>query len=128
MPASTTIILEDDGQAETTLYPVQKSVNGTWTLLSRGALTAAGAMKLDLGFSLGNRNRATDKTFAKLTVPFEATVDGKPVVVASCIFDSTFVVPVDLSASQRAKFAALASSMIGHSILKGYVKDRDPLF
>jgi hypothetical protein len=128
MPVPSTITIADATPTNHDFFPVAKNAAGTWLLLNREAVTAAGAPRLELGFSLANRNRATDKVHVKFVHPFEAEVDGVTVVQSTPLFDGSFVIPADLTVAQRERFAKMAANVVLHTIVQGMVKSRDPMY
>jgi hypothetical protein len=128
MPVPSTITIADATPTNHDFVPVTKNAAGTWLLLNHEAVTAAGAPRLDLGFSLANRNHAPDTVHVKFVHPFEAEVDGVTVVQSISLFDGSFVIPADLTTAQRERFGKMAANVVLHAIIQGMVKSRDPMY
>lgn len=127
MPAIANVVVADATPANTTLYPISASV-GSSRFLERGGVLAAANRSLELKLALANKTRATDRVTVLFARPYAVLEDGVYVVRDVMRFNGEFVISENIPADVRNHFYSEVASLFGTTLLRGYVKDRDPCY
>lgn len=127
MPTVTNIVLADSVPANHTFQPVSVTTAAS-VLIDRATNIAEGNPTLILGFNMANTKRKTDRVDVRLNFPIERQVDGVWVVTDTARFIGQWIVPVSMTQTERDNFEALADNLVSHSVVEGYVADRNPFY
>lgn len=92
------------------------------------AAVSASAEQLIVSLSLATSQRATNKVKVTISDPIEQTVDGVVVVRSTPRFTGEFILPDDMSVSERDHFGALVRNALAHADIKGYYEDLKPVY
>jgi len=127
MPSATAITLTDAASADH-IYAPQGQESGVASFNDDSATTSAGRSKLTLGLSRSSNRRRTDHVNVKITFPFEHTVDGVVRVSHAALFKGSFILPEEMSDTDRDNVKAQVNSLLGSAIVTSYVKDLEPAY
>lgn len=127
MPTVTNIVLADSVPANHTFQPVSVTTAAS-VLIDRATNIAEGNPTLILGFNMANTKRKTDRVDVRLNFPIERQVDGVWVVTDTARFIGQWIVPVSMTQTERDNFEALADNLVSHSVVEGYIADRNPFY
>lgn len=94
----------------------------------RSAPSSAGFIRLGLAYSPADSNRPTNRVDLSLDYPVLQTVNGVSSVAYVGRFKGYFVVPDVMTAAERADLHAFVANALDVSLIKGVVKDLDPLY
>jgi len=128
MPSATTISINDATPTAHAFVPVQVSPSLSIFRNTADAATSASEEMLGLSISRSSSARATDKVKVSLSLPHEQTIDGAVVVRSTARMNVEFVLPSDMTSTERADFAALAANALDHADVKGYLTDLEPVW
>jgi hypothetical protein len=103
------------------------SSDGNIVLTDNSAETALGRKTLIVGSSPANAQRSTDKLTIRLNYPVEHEVDSVTEVAHTARFRGEFVLPGDMSTTERAHFAAMISDLISESEVVDHVGGSDSM-
>lgn len=98
------------------------------TFTERSTGVSAGFVRLGVGFSPATARRSTNRIDISLDLPVLATVNGVSTVAHVARFKGYFVIPDVCTADQRADLHAFVANGLQHALLKGVVKDLDPMY
>lgn len=94
----------------------------------RSAISSNGFQRITVSYSAASSARRTNRIKISLEIPVVETVSGINQVTRTLRCDVGFVVPDAATASERADLQAFAANMLDNPLLKGLVKDLDPLY
>lgn len=94
----------------------------------RSAAVSAGFCRISAGFSSANAKRPTNRIDVDLSLPVLSTVNGVSSVAYIGRFRGYFVVPDQMTSSERADLHAYTSNFLATAQVKGMVKDLDPMY
>lgn len=94
----------------------------------RSSGVSAGFKLLTVGYSPASSKRATHRVPVSLALPTLSTVNGVSTVAYTGRFDGTFIIPEQMTASERADLVAFVTNGLSLALLKNVVKDLDPLY
>lgn len=94
----------------------------------RSAAVSAGFTKLGIGFSAASSKRPTNRVDYSVDFPVLQTVNGVSTVAYKGLFKGYFVIPDNMTATERADFHAFVANGMAHSQIKAVIKDLDPLY
>jgi hypothetical protein len=94
----------------------------------RTATSSAGFIRLGVGFSAANSQRATNRVDLDLAMPILQTVNGVSSVAYSGLFKGYFVIPDVMTSAERADLHAFVANALDVAIVKAVVKDLDPMY
>lgn len=127
MPAATQISINDATPTAHLFDPVGKTPAGAVLYFNNtDASTSATAESLAVSFSRANGSRATNRVKLSLAVPYEQTVDGAIEVRSTARMNVDFILPDDMTASEREDFIALCSNSLDATDIKNHVEDLIP--
>lgn len=89
---------------------------------------SAGYLRLSVGYSPASSRRATNRVDMKLDFPVLQTVADVSTVAYTGRFQGYFVIPDAMTAAQRADLHAFVANALDNALVKGVVKDLDPLY
>lgn len=89
---------------------------------------SAGYTRLAVGFSPATSRRATTRVDVELDLPALASSGGAVTVSHTARFKGYFVLPDVMSASDRANLIAYVANALDNTLIRGVVKDLDPLY
>lgn len=98
------------------------------TFTERSAASSNGFLRLSVSYSAASPKRATNRVAVNLAMPIVETVSGINQVTRTLRFDGTFIVPDSALATERADLHAYVVNALQNALLKGVVKDLDPLY
>ena len=129
MPAATQISVNDATPTAHLFDPVGKTPAGAVLYFNNtDASTSATAEGVTISMSRANGSRNTNRVKLSLAVPYEQTVDGAIEVRSTARMNVDFILPDDMTAAERADFAALASNLLDVSDIKNHVEDLIPVW
>lgn len=94
----------------------------------KSAGISAGYTLLTVTFDRARANRKTNKIGISLALPIVGIVNGVSTVTDTGRFSGTFTVPDNFTAQNRADLHAFVANALNNALLKGVVKDLDPLY
>lgn len=98
-------------------------------LLNRTSTISAGFKELVVGLNSHDNNRPTDKISLRINEPYEFTnSDGEQQVDHVMRFSGEWTVHKDIPASVREDFEELVRVGLQEVIIKGYIRDLDPMY
>lgn len=89
---------------------------------------SAGFINLGVKFSPASASRATNRVDIELSYPVLSTVNGVSTVAYRGLFKGYFVLPDQMTAAERANLAAYVANALDNSIVRGVIKDLDPMY
>ena len=92
------------------------------------ASTSATEEQIGASLSRANANRATNKAKISVSVPYEQTIDGAVVTRSVARANIEFVLPDDMSSSERSHFGALVRNTLANSSIADYYEDLVPVW
>lgn len=128
MPAASSISINDATPTAHVFVPVQVSPNLSLFRNTADAATSATEEQVGMSISRATSSRATNKVKLTLSVPHEQTVDGAVVERSTARMNVEFVLPDDMSSTERADFAALAANSLDAADIAGYITDLEPVW
>ena len=129
MPAATQISVNDATPTAHLFDPVGKTPAGAVLYFNNtDASTSATAEGVTISMSRANGSRNTNRVKLSLAVPYEQAVDGAIEVRSTARMNVDFILPDDMTAAERADFAALASNLLDVSDIKNHVEDLIPVW
>lgn len=94
----------------------------------RTAAVSAGFTKLGIAFSAASAKRPTNRVDVSLDYPVLSTVNGVSTVAYKGLFKGYFVIPDTMTALERADLHAFVANGLNNTLIRGVVKDLDPLY
>lgn len=94
----------------------------------RSATMSAGYLKLAVGYSPASSKRATNRIDVSFDLPVVEAVNGVSQVTRKGLFRGYFVIPDTMTAGERADLAAFVANALDNTIVRGVVKDLDPMY
>lgn len=94
----------------------------------RTAAVSAGFYKLAVRYSAANGSRSTNRVDIDMDLPVLSTVNGVSTVAYVGRFKGYFVIPDTMTAAERADLHAFVANGLDNTLVKGVVKDLDPLY
>lgn len=79
-------------------------------------------------YSPANGGRKTHRIGLKVDLPVVELVAGVEVVTRTLRFDGSFIIPDTATSSSRADLCAFVTNALGNALVKGLIKDLDPLY
>lgn len=128
MPAASTISINDATPTAHAFVPVQVSPSLSLFRNTADAAISASAEQVGLSISRASSARSTDKVKVTLSIPHEQTIDGAVVVRSTARMNAEFILPDDMTSTERADFAALVANALDHADVKGYLTDLEPVW
>lgn len=98
------------------------------TFVERSAPASAGYLRLGVGFSPASSKRPTNRVEISFDFPVLQTVNGISSVAYTARFKGTAVLPDQMTATERADFAAFVANSLDVSSIRNVIKDLDPLY
>lgn len=98
------------------------------TFTERTAGVSAGFVRLGVGFSPASAKRSTNRIEVSLDLPVLNTNNGVSTVAYVGRFKGYFVVPDTMTAAERADLVAYVANALDNSLVRGVIKDLDPLY
>lgn len=120
----------NDGQAT----PVAKTFNpeavtpSLSTFVERTAGIAAGFIRLSVSTLFSNGKRTTNRARFNVALPITAVVDGNTVVVRTLRANCDVILPDGCTDAERKDLYAYLYNGLNHTLIKGAVRDLDPLY
>lgn len=114
--------------------PVDKSflpmvvAPGSSIFTERSASASAGYQKLTVNYSPANGGRKTNRTEILVDVPVTEVVAGVDTVTRTLRFQGTFIVPDTATSLERSDLVAFVANALDVPIVRGVIKDNDPLY
>lgn len=127
MPDAANILLNDSVPAAHTFEPVSILPERS-LLVDRDSTTSAGQKTLQAGLSIARSNRPTNRVNIRLSMPTETTVDSVTTVAYTARFNADVVLPEQMTATERADFAAFIKNAFADSVIAGYIEDLAPMY
>lgn len=128
MPSAANIVIADSVPVSRTYVP-QAVGNGDATLVDKTTSTMiAGQSTLVLTFSPASSKRKTDRVGVRLNLPKVVQVASVDTLDSVGRFIGDFVIPDTWTVLDRNNFVTLVANALANSVVKGYGKDRDPLW
>lgn len=87
-----------------------------------------GFPRLRLAFSPATSNRATNRSSFEVSMPVVADVDGVSVVAHTLRAKVDFILPDGCTDAQRKDLYAFVVNGLAHALVKGNLRDLDPLY
>jgi hypothetical protein len=94
----------------------------------RSAAVSAGFSRLGVRYSAASSKRATNRVDVDLDFPVLSTVNGVSTVAYVGRFRGSFVIPDTMTAAERADLHAFVANGLDNALIKGVIKDLDPLY
>jgi hypothetical protein len=94
----------------------------------RSAAVSAGFTKLSIAYSAASSQRATNRVDVQLDFPVLSTVNGVSTVAYRGLFKGYFVIPDQMTATERADLAAFVANALDNTQVRAVVKDLDPMY
>lgn len=107
--------------------PEKVSPEGS-TFTERSAASSAGFVRLGVAYSPASGGRKTNRINLDLTYPVLATVNGVSSVAYTGLFKGYFVVPDVMTNLERADLIAFVANALDNTLIRGVVKDLDPMY
>lgn len=107
--------------------PEKVSPEGS-TFTERSAASSAGFVRLGIAYSPASGGRKTNRINVDLTLPVLSTVNGVSSVAYTGLFKGYFVVPDVMTNLERADLIAFVANALDNTLIRGVVKDLDPLY
>lgn len=98
------------------------------TFTERSAASSNGFIRLSLGYSPASAKRATNRIAVSLAFPIVEVVSGTNQVTRTLRFDGTFIIPDSSLATERADLHAFVANALQNALVKGVIRDLDPLY
>lgn len=89
---------------------------------------SAGFKRITVRFSPANSKRATNRVDVDVDLPVLSTVNGVSTVAYVGRFKGYFVIPDTMTAGERADLAAFAANSFDNALIRGVIKDLDPMY
>jgi len=128
MPAATQISINDATPAAHLYDPVGKKGDLVLYRNVTDANTSATEEQIGLSLNRANGSRVTNKVRVSFSVPYEQTVDGAVIARSVARANMEFILPDDMSTSERADFAALCSNLLDATDVKNHLEDLTPVW
>lgn len=94
----------------------------------RSAAVSAGFTRLAIRYSAASAKRASNRVDVDLDLPVLTTVNGVSTVAYTGRFKGYFVLPDQMTAAERADMHAFVANGLNNAVIKGVIKDLDPLY
>lgn len=128
MPSASSLVIADSVPVNRTYIP-QSVSNSAVTLVDKTtAAFVSGQGTIVLDFSPVSSKRKTDRVSMRLNLPKNTVVSGVDTVDSIARFSGDFIVPESWTLLERNNFITLVANMLNNAVVKGYVKDRDPMY
>lgn len=98
------------------------------TFTERTAAASSGFVRLGIGLSPASSRRPTNRVDISLDYPVLQTVNGVSSVAYVGRFKGYFVVPDNMTATERADLAAFVANALDNTQVRAVVKDLDPMY
>lgn len=127
MPTAANILLNDSVPAAHTFEPLSITPERS-VLVDRDSTTSAGFKTLQAGLSPARPSRPTNRVNIRLSMPTEQTVDSVTTVAYTARLNVDCVLPEEMTATERADFAAFVKNALADTVINGYIEDLDPMY
>lgn len=121
------LTIADGAAANKTFAPERVSPESS-TFTERSSGVSAGFIRLGVKFSPAASNRPTNRIDVSLDLPVLATVNGVSEVAYVGRFKGYFVVPDQMTATDRANLLAFVANGLDNTTVKAVIKDLDPMY
>lgn len=128
MPSATSISINDATPTAHVFVPISVTPQLSLFRNTADASISASEEQVGLSISRATAQRDTNKVKVTLSMPYEQTVDGAVQVRSTARFISEFVLPDDMTATERADFAKLCANSLDHADIAGYITDLTPVW
>lgn len=98
------------------------------TFTEKTSGVSAGFKRLSIGFVPATTARPTNHVKVEFSLPILQTVNGVSIVANVARFQGKFIVPDTLAAADRADLHAFVVNALSNALIKGAIKDLDPLY
>lgn len=94
----------------------------------RSAAVSAGFTRLSVAYSAASSKRPTNRVDVDVDLPVLSTVNGVSTVAYVGRFKGYFVLPDQMTATERADLHAFVANGLDNALIKGVVTNLDPLY
>jgi len=128
MSAATQLSINDATPTAHLFDPV--SVTPSLSLWRNTTDAATSATEEQVGASLirANANRVVNKVKLTVAFPMEQTVDSAVITRSTARANIEFLLPDDMSQTERDDFGAIVRNFLAHADIKGYYEDLVPVW
>lgn len=98
------------------------------SFVERSAPASAGYVRLSVGLNPATSQRPTNRIPVRLDHPVLQTANGVSTVAYVGRFVGEFIIPDQMTSAERADLHAFAANALDNALIKGAIKDLDPLY
>lgn len=109
-------------------FSPEKVSPGDSTFVERTSGVSAGFHRLAVGFDPASKRRPTNHVALSLEMPTLSTLNGVSALAYTARFQGKFILPDVMTPAERANIVAIVANALSNALIKGVVKDLDPLY
>jgi len=128
MPSASSISINDATPTAHVFVPISVTPQLSLFRNTADASISASEEQVGLSISRASAQRDTNKVKVTLSVPHEQTIDGAVVVRSTARGICEFILPDDMTSTERADFAKLMANALDHADIAGYLTDLAPVY
>lgn len=130
MGQATTLTIADGAATpvNVTYTPFYDASTGIWYFKDKRNGSSALQPNFSVLFSNASSGRPTEKTTIRVAYPMKEVVNGVDKLLAVGRVDKVFTIPTVFDATSRAHIQALSANLEDQALIKGIIKDSDPIF
>lgn len=126
MPNTTSMTI-NDGTADTT-YSKTIAQGNSVTFVDSSAETVRGQPSISVSFDPRSSRRATTKVTARISVPYEQTIDGEVLVKHTSLATVSFTIPESVPASERARLYSIVKNFLNDASMSSVISSPEAYY